>query len=63
MTIKPIKLSAKKDGRGYISSYTFNIGVKEAKACNFVSEDGEVKALNKIIDYENNQIIIKLSDA
>lgn len=63
MLIKPIKLSAKKDGRGYISSYTFNIGVTEAKDCNFISKDGTTKALNKIIDCENNQIIIRLDES
>lgn len=53
-------LSPKKNGAGYISSYTINIGNKEAKMVDFINKDGDSKELEKIIDTENKQIIIKL---
>ena len=53
-------LSLKKNGAGYISSYTINIGNKEAEAVGFIDKDGVSKELEKIIDTENKQIIIKL---
>lgn len=60
MQSKPIKLSPKKDGYGNISSYSVNIGANEARQCGFVAEDGTVLDTEKIIDTENNQIIIRL---
>ena len=60
--IKDIKLSPKKSGSGIVSSYTVNIGSKEARTCGFLSESGEANNLIKIIDEENQQIIIKPKD-
>ena len=60
MQTKPIKLSQKKGGNGYVSSYSVNIGCTEAKAAGFIGEDGFPLPLEKIIDAEHNQIIIKL---
>ncbi len=57
MTSKKIKLSAKKGGRGYISSYTVNISKNEAIECGFV--DAEIV---KVIDPEHKTITIKLAD-
>ena len=58
--IKPIKLSPKKGGNGYISSYSVNIGSSEAKACGFVDENGNQHQLEKVVDFDNNQIIIRI---
>ena len=59
MDSKPIKLSPKKGGNGYVSSYSVNLGAKEVKACGFFSEDGTPLPLEKIIDEENGRIIIQ----
>lgn len=60
METKPIKLSPKKNGYGNISSYTVNIGASEARRCGFIDSDGNVLATEKVLDLDNNQIIIKL---
>lgn len=58
MRIKRIRASAKQGGNRYISSYTVNIGVQEARMCGFF-HNGKTCVLCKIIDDENEQIIIK----
>lgn len=63
MENKSIKLSPKKDGYGNISSYSVNIGATEARQCGFISQDGSVLPVEKLLDYKNNQIIIKLKAA
>lgn len=60
MTTKPIKLSPKRGGNGYVSSYTANIGSSEAKSCGFVDDDGNQLPLEKIIDPERHEIIIRV---
>jgi len=40
-------------------SYFVNIGPKEARTCGFMNESGEPYKLKKIIDEENQQIILK----
>lgn len=55
-----MKLSKKINGKGYISSFTVNISLNEAKSCDFLDENNEPKEVEKIIDSKNNQIIIKL---
>lgn len=55
-----MKLSPKKGGHGYITSYTINIGSLEAKKVGFVDSDGTSFEIEKIIDEENQTIIIKL---
>lgn len=62
MIVKPIKLATKKNGNGNISSYTINIGSAEARNCGFINSNGEILPIEKLIDYENKQIIIKLSE-
>lgn len=62
MIIKHIKLAAKKNGNGYITSYTINIGSAEARNCGFINSDGEILPIEKFVDTENKQIIIKLSE-
>ncbi len=60
MTVKPIRLSPKKGGNGYISSYSINLGVSEVKECGFIDEDGNPLPIEKYIDTENNQIVIRI---
>lgn len=60
MTIKPIKLSPKKGGHGHITSYIINIGSAEARECGFTSENVE---LEKVIDVENKQIVIRIKQS
>ena len=62
MLIKPIKLSPKKSGNGYVSSYTVNIGSTEALNCGFIDPEGNVLPTEKVIDTENKQIIIRLKE-
>ncbi len=47
-------------GNGYISSYSINLGVSEVKECGFIDEDGNPLPIEKYIDTENNQIIIRI---
>lgn len=58
MEIKKIKLSAKRGGNGYVSSYSVNIGSNEARTCGLVSAEHPI-LLCKVVDDENEQIIIK----
>lgn len=60
MNKKPIRLSPKKGGNGYVTSYTINIGSAEAKACGFVNVDGSFAPLEKVIDPESGCIIIRI---
>ncbi len=57
---KSVLLSPKKNGNGYITSYSVNIGCAEAKLCGFVSEDGTPKRLIKTINSKNGSIIFTL---
>lgn len=57
MTVKPIKLSPKKGNHGHVTSYTVNIGSAEARECGFTDENAQ---LEKIVDFERKEIIIRL---
>lgn len=54
MKIEAIKLSPKKGGNGYVSSYSISIGRKEAEACQLLN-----KRIIKCVDEENHEIIIR----
>lgn len=54
MSIESIKLSPKKNGKGYVSSYSVSISNKEAMDCQMVG-----KRIIKIIDKDRAEIIIK----
>lgn len=58
MEIKKIKMSPKKGGNGFVSSYSVNIGSNEAKECGLI-ETNVPKVIVKVIDPENRQITIK----
>jgi hypothetical protein len=60
MERKDIKLSPKKGGNGYVSSFSVNIGISEAKQCGFIAADNILLPIEKLIDSENNQIIIRI---
>ena len=57
MEAKKIKLSPKRGNYNKITSYTVNIGSAEARLCGFTKEGAEIE---KIVDIDNNQIIIRL---
>lgn len=58
---KLIKLSAKANGLGYVTSYTVSLGCAEARACGFIASDGTINKIEKIVDAENHQVIIRLA--
>lgn len=59
MEIKQIKLSPKRGGNGFISSYSINIGAREAREC--FHFDGELSLpLVKVLDPEHGQIVLRL---
>ncbi len=60
MTVKPIRLSPKKGGNGYVSSYSVNLGISEIKECGFMDADGNTLPIEKCIDAEKHQIIIRI---
>lgn len=59
---KPIKLSPKRNGEKIISSFTINIGISEARECGFLDDSDNVLILEKVLDADNKQIIIKLNE-
>ena len=52
-----MKLIPKKNGKGYITSYTLSVGSKEAKDLNFVDKNGNSKELEKCLNAENSELI------
>ena len=54
MPVESIKLSPKKNGKGYVSSYSVSISSREAQECSLVG-----KPVIKIIDSNSGEIIIK----
>lgn len=54
MVIESIKLSPKKNGKGYVSSYSVSISNKEVQDCGMAG-----KRIIKIIDQDRAEIIIK----
>lgn len=58
--IKDIKLSPKRGGHGHITSYTINIGSAEARECGFLDSEGNALQLEKFIDLDNKEIIIRI---
>lgn len=57
---KDVNLILKKNGRGYLSSYTVNIALNEAREIGFIDEDGQPKEIEKVVDSQNNQIILRV---
>lgn len=63
MEQKEIKLSPKKNGKGYVTSYSVNLGCAEVRNCGFIDEDGNTATIEKIVDIDNKQIILKVKQA
>ena len=55
-----MKLTQKKNGKGYITSYQMNIGCAEARQCGFIDENGKPVELEKIILPDKKTIIIQI---
>lgn len=59
MEARTINLSPRKNGQGYSTSYTISIGAKEARDCGFLEE---ATIIEKVVDPENKQIIIRIKE-
>lgn len=59
MQAKPLKLSPKKGGNGYTSSFSVSIGIAELRAVGLIDEDGRPMEVEKLLDTQNQQIIIR----
>lgn len=57
---KDIKLSPKKGGHGHVTSYSVNLGSAEVRLCEFLQKDGTPACIEKVVDPENKQIIIRV---
>ena len=53
-------LSPKRGNGGHITSYTLNVGSKEARECGFLNDDKTSKPIRKIVDAEHKRIIFEL---
>ena len=51
-----MRLSPKYGNGGHVTSYTLNVGSREAREAGFIREDGSRRELKKIIDTEHNTI-------
>ena len=63
MEIKEIRLSPKRGGHGHITSYSVNLGSAEARLCGLLDSDGQPLPMEKVVDVENGQIIIRAKKA
>lgn len=55
-----MRLRVNRAGNGYVSGYTFAISISEARRLGFVAADGERVELEKIIDENNHQLIVRI---
>ena len=53
-------LSPKRGNGGHVTSYTVNIGSKEARDCGFIDKDGKSLPIKKTVDPANGRIIVEL---
>ena len=58
--IRKIKLSPKKGGNGFVSSYSVNIGSDEAKECGLITDSEKNPLIIKFIDPEQKCVIIQV---
>lgn len=58
-----MKLSPKKNGKGYVTSYSINIGSAEARQAGFLDKNGQPLELAKIIDEKTKTITIQVKDS
>lgn len=55
-----MQLSVKKNGKGYITSYSVNIGSAEARRTGFIDENGQPLEIVKIVNENNKTITFRL---
>ncbi len=55
-------LSKKKNGKGYITSYSLNIGSREARMLGFIDQNGDSHILEKELDIKNHILIVRLKN-
>lgn len=55
-------LSKKKNGKGYITSYSLNIGSREARMLGFIDQNGNSHILEKELDIKNHILIVRLKN-
>ena len=60
--IKRIKLSPKRGGNGFVSSFSVNIGSQEARDCGLLCGEGDNLAVVKIMNSAKGEIVIKAKD-
>lgn len=53
-------LSPKRGNGGHVTSYTVNIGCKEARDCGFIDKDGKSLPIKKTVDVEHGRIIFEV---
>lgn len=56
-----MKLTAKKNGKGYTTSYMLSFGSKEARDLNLLDTNNKVREIQSVEVIENEGILIKLS--
>lgn len=55
-----MKLNAKHGNGGHITSYTLNVGSREARDAGFLNPDGTSKSIKKTVDAENGRIVFEV---
>lgn len=55
-------LSKKKNGKGYITSYSLNIGSREARMLGFIDQNGDSHILEKELDIKDHILIVRLKN-
>lgn len=58
-----MKLTAKKNGKGYETSYIITFGSKEARDLKLLDENNKVKEIKSVEIIDNNAIIIKFKNS
>lgn len=57
-----MKLTSKKNGKGYETSYIISFGSKEARDLKLIDENNKVKEIDSVENIENNSILIKFKN-
>ncbi len=58
-----MKLTAKKNGKGYETSYIITFGSKEARDLKLLDENNKVKEITSVEIIDNNAILIKFKNS
>ena len=57
-----MKLRANRSGDGYLTSYNVLIGSAEARRVGFVDENGNIREIEKFVDEERREIVIRIKE-